>query len=108
MLIYSIENDCARQGAPRNRDQKLSKPEKIPSPCIDICKDKRGVCIACGRASKDRKAWKKARTAGERLALIEECIERTREIGTHDFWMREYRRKCRKKGVPCPVGDGGA
>jgi predicted Fe-S protein YdhL (DUF1289 family) len=82
----------------------LSKHVKIPSPCIDICKDKRGVCIACGRTGKDKKAWKKAESAKERLALIEDCLKATGKMGTQAFWLREYERKCRKKGIRSPIG----
>jgi uncharacterized protein len=84
----------------------LSKKDKfgrIPSPCIDICKDRHGRCIACGRSEKDKRKWKKAESEDEQLALIAACLALTGEIGTRAFWEREYRRKCRKKGAICPL-----
>jgi predicted Fe-S protein YdhL (DUF1289 family) len=77
----------------------LSKYEKIPSPCIDICKDIRGVCIGCGRTKKEQKAWKRADSDRERLPMLEACLEATAQMGTQELWLREYRRKCRKKGA---------
>lgn len=78
---------------------------KIPSPCIDVCEDIDKRCIACGRCKKDKKAWKKAESPEEKLMLLRECLEATREIGTQALWIREYRRKCRKKGAPCALDD---
>ena len=75
----------------------MSKYEKIPSPCIDICKDIRGVCIGCGRTKKEQKAWKRADGNKERMALLQEALEATARIGTQELWLREYRRKCVKK-----------
>lgn len=81
----------------------LGKHKKVPSPCIDVCEDIRGVCIGCGRTKKDRKAWKKADTDEERLPLVEACLEKTEEMGTQQLWLREYRRKCAKKGAAWPL-----
>jgi uncharacterized protein len=81
----------------------LSKKNKVPSPCIDICKDKHGACIACGRDKVDLRAWKDAESRTEKLALIAKCVAETEKIGTRVFWEREYRRKCVKKGAPCPL-----
>lgn len=81
----------------------MGKHKKVPSPCIDVCEDIRGVCIGCGRTKKDRKAWKKADTDEERLPLVEACLEKTGEMGTQQFWLREYRRKCAKKGAAWPL-----
>lgn len=85
----------------------------MPSPCVGICKDKRGVCIACGRDEDDEKAWKRADAFDEKLALLQACAKNTETLGTRQFWENEYRRKCAKKGVPCPLdridaGDGDA
>lgn len=81
----------------------MGKKAKIPSPCIDICKDRDGVCIACGRTKKEEKAWKYADGEREKLALLRQCVEKTGMIGTRAFWEREYRRKCEKKGLECPL-----
>jgi len=83
----------------------VDKPDKIPSPCIDVCEDIHKRCIACGRTKKEKKAWKKAESRLEKLTLLRECLESTREIGTQQLWLREYRRKCLKKGVDCPLDE---
>jgi predicted Fe-S protein YdhL (DUF1289 family) len=77
----------------------LGKNKRIPSPCIDVCEDIRGVCIGCGRTKKDEKAWKKATTDAERLELLRECLAKTEELGVQKLWLREYQRKCIKKGA---------
>jgi predicted Fe-S protein YdhL (DUF1289 family) len=81
----------------------LGKKDKIPSPCVDICKDKRGICIACGRTDRDKDAWKAAESRDEKMRLLADCAAQTQALGTHAFWEAEYRRKCRKKGVDCPL-----
>lgn len=77
----------------------MSKYDKIPSPCIDICKDIRDVCVGCGRTKKEQKAWKRADSDKERLALLRDCLETTERMGVQAMWLREYRRKCIKKGA---------
>ena len=79
------------------------KGDKLPSPCIDICKDKRGVCVGCGRTKKQKKSWKDAGSDAAREALVLECAEAAKSLGIYEFWAGEYRRKCRKKGRECPL-----
>ena len=76
---------------------------KLPSPCIDICKDKRGVCVGCGRTKKQKKAWKDANGDAAREDLIVDCAQAAKALGIYAFWAGEYRRKCRKKGRECPL-----
>lgn len=83
----------------------MSKFDKVASPCIDICEDLHKRCIACGRSKHDKKAWKRADSREEKLLLIRQCLEMTRQIGTQELWVREYRYKCRKKGVECPLDE---
>ncbi len=83
----------------------MDKLHKIPSPCIDVCEDIHKRCIACGRNKREKKAWKKADGREEKLMMLRECLNATREIGTQELWMREYRRKCMKKGVDCPLDE---
>jgi hypothetical protein len=37
--------------------------------------------------------------------LLRDCLEATKEIGTRELWMREYRKRCMKKGAPCPLDE---
>ncbi len=83
----------------------MDKLDKIPSPCIDICEDMHKRCIACGRSKKDKTAWKKTDDRDEKLEMLRECLDFTAEIGTQQLWVREYRRKCMKKGVDCPLDE---
>lgn len=89
----------------QGEDLILAKKEKIPSPCVGVCKDRRGDCIACGRDKGAEKAWKKAESRMEKLRLIAECRRKTEVIGTRGFWEKEYRRKCAKKELPCPLDE---
>ena len=84
---------------------KVDSEYKIPSPCVDVCEDIHKRCIACGRSKREKKAWKKADGPEEKLELLRNCLQATRAIGTQELWIREYRRKCRKKGVTCPLDD---
>jgi uncharacterized protein len=83
----------------------VDKSDRIPSPCIDVCEDMHKRCIACGRSKREKKAWKKADGREEKLMMLRECLEATAAIGTQQLWIREYRRKCMKKGVDCPLDD---
>jgi len=83
----------------------LSKHDKIPSPCIDVCEDIGKRCLACGRTKKEKKAWKKAEGRDEKLELLKDCLEATKEIGTRELWVREYRKRCMKKGAPCVLDE---
>lgn len=83
----------------------MSKHDKIPSPCIDICEDLHKVCIACGRTKQEKKAWKKTEDRDEKMDLLRQCLEATKRIGTQELWMREYRRRCEKKGAECPLDE---
>lgn len=83
----------------------MDKHHKIPSPCIDVCEDMHKRCIACGRSKKDKKAWKRAEGREEKLMLIKQCLDATKEIGTQELWIREYRRRCMKKGADCPLDE---
>ncbi len=85
----------------------MSKHKKVPSPCIDICEDIRGVCVGCGRTKRDKKAWKKADSWAERVALVRACVDNTEKIGTQVLWLREYRLKCVRKGTEWPLGAVG-
>jgi len=63
----------------------LGKKSKLPSPCVGICKEKRGVCIACGRDEDDEKAWKRADGLAEKLALLADCSRNTQKLEKRRF-----------------------
>jgi hypothetical protein len=37
--------------------------------------------------------------------MVRRCLDATAEIGTQALWLREYRRKCIKKGAEWPLED---
>jgi predicted Fe-S protein YdhL (DUF1289 family) len=81
----------------------MGKNDKIPSPCVDICEYRDSMCVGCGRTKKQKKQWKSADSYEEQLILLRECAQSAQDFGIFGFWEREYRRKCRKKGVPFPL-----
>ena len=77
---------------------------KIPSPCIDVCKfDNDGHCIGCGMTKKQKKKFKRLDGKKAKRHFIEELRARQRDLGLAANWERAYRRRCRKKGVDCPL-----
>ncbi|MEL6316734.1 MAG: DUF1289 domain-containing protein [Pseudomonadota bacterium] len=77
---------------------------KPPSPCIGVCKFKRaGRCIGCSMSEKQKKRFKKLDGRKKRVEFIEELVEQQDEMGKYSHWLQAYRKKCAKKGVPCPV-----
>ena len=78
--------------------------EKLPSPCIDVCKYRnRGHCIACSMTKLQKTQFKKVKKKGERAAFISFVIEQQRILGRYRAWPAAYRRKCAKKGAESPV-----
>lgn len=77
---------------------------KIPSPCIDVCKYKnKGYCIGCGMTKDQKKEFKSLDKKKQKLSFIEMLVEQQGRIGKYRHWEAEYRRKCRKKDVECPL-----
>ncbi len=78
--------------------------KKVPSPCIGICKFKvEGHCIGCGQTKKQKKKFKSLRSKKKREKLLRTVLGQQRLIGGRLRWERVYRRRCAKKGMPCPL-----
>lgn len=78
--------------------------EKLPSPCLDVCKYKRkGACIACAMSKSEKSSFKKLDSNKKRRRFIAELLVKQDEMGGFGHWPPAYRRKCRKKGVACPI-----
>jgi len=78
--------------------------EKIPSPCIDVCKYKKaGRCIGCAMTKTQKKSFKKLDKRRQKLDFIVELMAEQRTLGGFAFWEKAYRKRCRKKGVDCPL-----
>lgn len=78
--------------------------EKLPSPCIDVCKYRnKGHCIACSMTKPQKKAFKKLKGPAERRAFLTMLIAQQAVLGRYTAWVSVYRRKCERKGVSPPV-----
>ena len=80
--------------------------QKVPSPCIDVCKFRRGDhCIGCSMDKKQKKQFKKLGKRKKQLGVIVELIEQQKEMGGYAFWEKAYRKRCRKKDAACPLDE---
>lgn len=77
---------------------------KIPSPCVKVCKFKRdGHCIGCGLTKKQKKSFKKVGGKKRKIAFIRDLLRQQDDLGGYPMWPRAWRKRCRKKGVVCPL-----
>ena len=82
---------------------------KVPNPCIDVCKYKikGGYCIGCGMTKADKKRFKKLDGKKAKRAFLSDLVQQQLKLGKgFGGWAQAYRRKCTKKGVPCPIDEG--
>lgn len=80
--------------------------EKIPSPCIDVCKYKKGGrCIGCAMTKDQKKSFKKLGKRRQKLEFIARLISEQKELGGFGFWEKAYRKRCQKKDVVCPLDE---
>jgi hypothetical protein len=42
------------------QDSAVIQPRAVPSPCRNICRLKRGLCVGCGRTGGEIEAWPRA------------------------------------------------
>ena len=78
--------------------------KKVPTPCVDVCKFKlKGRCIGCAMTKKQKKKFKALKLRDDKLAFLNELVERQVELGRHDYWKRAYLKKCLKKGIKPPL-----
>ncbi|MEM9755404.1 MAG: DUF1289 domain-containing protein [Pseudomonadota bacterium] len=78
---------------------------KLPSPCVDICKYRRaGHCIACSMTKAQKSMFKKLKTEKHRAAFVQMLTAQQRDMGKYHAWPTLYARRCAKKGVAPPPG----
>ena len=78
--------------------------EKLPSPCIGVCRYRdKGHCIACSMTKLQKKAFKRVDGRKGRVRFLRMLIAQQALIGRYTTWARVYRRKCAKKGVEAPI-----
>jgi predicted Fe-S protein YdhL (DUF1289 family) len=83
----------------------MSKP---PSPCIDVCKFKRGGhCIGCSMTKAQKSAFKALKKDTHREAFVELVIAQQDIMGRYSHWREAYEKKCRKKNVTLKILEEG-
>lgn len=77
---------------------------KAPSPCVSVCKFRdEGRCLGCQMTKREKKGFKRLRAKAEKKAFFRELMGRLDRAGRLAYWTRMYRRRCDKKGRPCPL-----
>ena len=77
---------------------------KIPSPCIGVCKYRRGDhCIGCSMSKDQKKLFKTLKKARLRQAFIQMLRAQQQVLGGYEHWEKAYSRKGAKQ-----VPDGKA
>ncbi|MEL6284167.1 MAG: DUF1289 domain-containing protein [Pseudomonadota bacterium] len=77
--------------------------EKLPSPCIDVCKFRRaGHCIGCSMTKAQKKKFKKLDGKKGRVKFVQELRDQQEKMGKYAHWVVAYRKKCDKKNARWP------
>jgi len=78
--------------------------QRLPSPCLDICKYKLrgGHCIACSMTKAQKRAYDGLRDAAAQRAFIDDLMAQQAAVGSARTWPAEYARKCHRHGTPPP------
>lgn len=80
--------------------------KKVPSPCIDVCKFRRGGhCIGCSMTKAQKSLFKQLKKPAHRTAFVEMLQAQQGSMGKYKHWTPEYARKCLKKGVKPPFRE---
>ena len=78
---------------------------KIPSPCIGVCKYKRGShCIGCSMNKDQKKIFKSLKKARMKQAFLKMLCAQQETLGGYGHWEKAYDRKCCKE-TPPPIGE---
>lgn len=71
---------------------------KTPSPCIDVCKFKRGGhCIGCSMTKTQKSMFKKLKKDKYRAAFVELVVAQQEVLGKFSHWEPKYLKKLSKK-----------
>ncbi len=81
--------------------------QKLPSPCVDVCKYKReGHCIACSMTKAQKSLFKQLKKNKHRAGFVQMLVAQQENLGNYPAWSGLYVKRCRKKGVtPPPEAD---
>ncbi|PZX16213.1 hypothetical protein LX81_02064 [Palleronia aestuarii] len=81
----------------------MAKSAKLPSPCIGVCKFRRGDhCIGCSMTKPQKRMFKSLRKAELRRAFVTMLVHQQNDLGRYTHWTRAYLKKLRKKGATPP------
>ena len=70
---------------------------KIPSPCIDVCKYKRGRhCIGCSMTKDQKKIYKSLKKNRSRQGFLTMLGAQQQLLGDYGHWAKAYDLKCQK------------
>ena len=76
---------------------------KLPSPCIGVCKFKRGDhCIGCSMTREQKSLSKLAKKGKARRAFVTLVMAQQAVMGRYRHWDEAYARRCARKGVEMP------
>ena len=80
----------------------------IPSPCISVCKFRRegaagNHCIGCSMTEGQKSLFKSLRKKKHQRAFVDMLVHQQTDMGKYGHWMREYAKRCAKKGVASPL-----
>jgi len=56
-------------------------------------------------SKQQKRSFKKLGSDKKRWRFIVELMEQQRELGGFPMWPRAYRKRCRKKGIECPLDE---
>ncbi len=78
--------------------------KSVPSPCIDVCKFRRGGhCIGCSMTKTQKSMFKSLKKAEHQKAFVDMLLAQQNVMGKFSHWAPAYARKCLKKGAKPPV-----
>ncbi|MCP1169973.1 DUF1289 domain-containing protein [Limimaricola litoreus] len=76
---------------------------KLPSPCIGVCKFRRGDhCIGCSMTREQKALSKLAKKGKARRAFVTLVMAQQAVMGGYRHWDAAYAKRCAKKGVEPP------
>ncbi|MEM7176124.1 MAG: DUF1289 domain-containing protein [Pseudomonadota bacterium] len=78
--------------------------KRIPSPCIDVCKFRRGGhCIGCSMTNAQKKLFKAIKEPKHQEAFLQLLVHQQSSMGRYTHWTIAYAKKLKKKGVKVSV-----
>lgn len=79
---------------------KKNPSPKVPSPCIDVCKFRRGGhCIGCSMTKAQKSLFKQLKKPAHQAGFVKMLVAQQDVMGAYSHWSPAYAKKCLKKGV---------